>query len=171
MMDKIEARNITPVAAETGAAEVERYARDQVGPGKQVVLHFELRLTDGTVIDSNFEGKAVSFKIGDGNLLPGFEQAIFGLRKGQEQTVEVAPEKAFGQVNPDNIQQFPRYRFPADLVLEKGLVINFADAEGNDQPGVIAEYSSERVSVDFNHPLAGRAIMFRVKILEVEKQD
>jgi len=168
-MEKIELRNISPDSAMPLEPE-KRYEANQVGPGKRVVMHFELTLGDGTVVDSNFSGAPVTFSIGDGNLLPGFEQSIYGLTPGQEQTSEIPAGNAFGQRSSENIQQFPRYRFPADLVLEKGLMIDFADMEGNSQPGVIIDFNAEKVSVDFNHPLAGRDIMFRVKILDVRLQ-
>lgn len=135
-----------------------------VGPGRRVTLHFALRLEGGELIDSNFERAPVTFTPGDGNLLPGFEKALFGLQAGDRREFVLAPEQAFGAVNEDNIQRFPRYRFPPDLNLAKGLMVDFTDAAGNTQAGMILNCDAKLVEVDFNHPLAGRAIRFAVHI-------
>ena len=163
-MEKIELRDISMVEP---ASDTAAYPPDQFGPGRTVSMQFELSLPEGDIIDSNFDGKPVEFTVGDGNILPGFEEALFGLREQDEHTADIPAEKAFGPHNEDNIQKIPRFRFPADLVMEKGLMINFADKAGNDQAGVIAEFDSDRVTVDFNHPLAGKDIRFRVKILSI----
>ena len=150
-------------------AEVEPcYADDEIGPGKTVTLHFALTLENGEPVDSNFDKVPVCFNVGDGNLLPGFEQALMGLKAGDEDKVLLAPGSAFGAINEDNIQRFPRYQFPPDLALAAGLVINFADAAGNNQAGVVRQFDSAWVEVDFNHPLAGRSILFKFHIYDVQ---
>jgi len=77
------------------------------------------------------------------------------------------PEAAFGTINEDNIQKFPCYQFPPDLQISKGLVVDFADRSGYSQAGVVQEFDSRYVTINFNHPLAGRSIRFRVKLYEV----
>lgn len=135
-----------------------------IAPGRQVTLHFELRLESGELIDSNFARAPVTFTPGDGNLLPGFETVLFGLQAGDRREFVLAAEQAFGAVNEDNIQRFPRYRFPPDLDLAKGLMVDFNDAAGNNQAGMILHCDAKLVEVDFNHPLAGRAIRFAVHV-------
>ncbi len=143
-----------------------QYADDEIGPGKLVSLNFSLALDESpeTIIDSNFDKNSVNFAIGDGNLLPGFEKVLFGLKAGDEKVFTIPSEQAFGIPNEDNIQRYPRYQFPADLVLEKGLMINFTDAAGNEQAGVVYDFSSSQVEIDFNHPLSGKDILFSVAI-------
>jgi FKBP-type peptidyl-prolyl cis-trans isomerase SlpA len=133
-----------------------------------VTLHFALMLENREHIDSNFDRDPVRFTMGDGSLLPGFEQVLLGLKKGDTNEVLLAPGAAFGVVNEDNIQRFPRYQFPPDLDLTPGLVINFADSAGNNQAGVVKLFDSSWVVVDFNHPLAGRTILFRFHIHDVQ---
>ncbi|WP_341938960.1 FKBP-type peptidyl-prolyl cis-trans isomerase [Marinimicrobium sp. C2-29] len=139
-----------------------------VGPGTTVTLHFALRLEDGEEIDSNFEQSPATFTVGDGNLLPGFEKAMYGLKAGARETLVVGPEEGFGQHNPSNIQEIPRDQFDAGLELEEGLMLSFADAQKSELPGVVREFDDKRVVIDFNHPLAGRDIIFDVAILNVE---
>ncbi|MBU2987595.1 FKBP-type peptidyl-prolyl cis-trans isomerase [Saccharophagus degradans] len=134
----------------------------------EVTLHFALTLEDGAVVDSNFESKPATFVVGDGKLLPGFEQAIFGLIAGDKKAMQIPPEQGFGQPNPNNIQEVKRKVFAADMELAQGLVVSFADANGGEMPGVIAEIGEEIVKVDFNHPLAGREITFEVEIISVK---
>lgn len=137
-----------------------------IGPGSTVTLHFAIKLEDGQLVDSNFDGKPATFTVGDGNLLEGFEKALFGLFEGSEQSLRILPENGFGQHNPSNIQVVPRKSFD-DMELEEGLMISFADAQGGELPGVIASFDDDKVRVDFNHPLAGKALQFDVKILSV----
>jgi FKBP-type peptidyl-prolyl cis-trans isomerase SlpA len=120
------------------------------------------------IIDSNFDKDPVSFKFGDGNLLATFENIMLGLKVGDKKTFTVAAEQAFGLRNEDNIHLYPRYQFPADLVMEKGLMINFSDVGGNEQAGVITEFNADEVKVDFNHPLADLDILFTVNIMAIE---
>ena len=139
-----------------------------VGEGTKVTLHFSLALADGTMVDSNFDKQPATFEVGDGSLLPHFEEALFGMSSGDEKTVEVPPEKAFGQHNKSNIQMLKRSDFAPDMELEPGLVISFADANKAELPGVITSIDDDRVSVDFNHPLAGHSLVFRAAIVSVE---
>ena len=137
-----------------------------IGPGSTVTLHFAIKLEDGQLVDSNFDGKPATFTVGDGNLLEGFEKALFGLFEGSEQSLRILPENGFGQHNPSNIQVVPRKSFD-DMALEEGLMVSFADAQGGELPGVIASFDDDKVRVDFNHPLAGKALQFDVEILSV----
>ena len=139
-----------------------------VGEGTRVVLNFSLSLEDGSEVDSNFGGEPVEFTIGDGNLLPGFERQLFGMSAGDRQIFTVQPENAFGQINDNNVQLIPRKQFDDDFELEIGLLYSFADASGGELPGMILSFDEGEVEVDFNHPLAGRTIMFDVLVHRVE---
>jgi len=139
-----------------------------VSENTKVTLHFALFLEDGSEIDSNFGREAATFVVGDGSLLPGFERALFGLLPGTESELLITPENAFGQPNDNNIQVVKRNDFDAEAELECGMVFAFADAAGGEVPGVVAAFDDTEVSVDFNHPLAGRNITFRVHIHKVE---
>lgn len=140
----------------------------EIAENTEVTLHFSLALADGTVIDSNFDRAPATFSMGDGSLLQGFEDVLQGLKAGDKKIFDLGPEAGFGQGNPNNIQRVPRGDFKLDSELEKGLVISFADANKAELPGVVADFDDDFVSVDFNHPLAGRAIRFAVEILKVQ---
>lgn len=139
----------------------------QIAQGKQVELHFALKLADGQVVDSTFESQPATLKIGDGNLPENFEALIIGLQAGDKQSFTVPPEKAFAQPNPNNIQHMKRSDFAADMALEPGMVVSFADANQAELPGVIKQVEDNLVIVDFNHPLAGKELTFDVEIINV----
>ncbi len=138
-----------------------------IAQGTIVTLNFSLALEDGTVVDSNLEEEPVTFTVGDGNLLPGFEKAMLGLKAGDERELLITPENGFGMPNPSNQQEVPRSDFPDDIELSVGLVLSFSDAQNTELPGVIKEIGDEKVLVDFNHPLAGRSLVFTIKIHSV----
>ena len=139
-----------------------------VSEGTRVFLNFSVSLEDGSEVDTNFGGDPVDFVVGDGSLLPGFERRLFGMSAGERQMFTVPPEDAFGQPNDNNLQYLPRQQFDDDTELEIGLVYSFADAGGGELPGMIIAFDDEEVTVDFNHPLAGRTILFDVLIHRVE---
>lgn len=139
-----------------------------VDKGTRVKLHFALKIKGGDVVDSTFDKEPATLEIGDENLPENFEALMMGMKAGDRQTFEVSPEKAFGQHNPNNLQTFKRHEFSADMVLEPGVVVSFADARQQELPGVISRVEGDEVEVDFNHPLAGRTLEFEVEILDVE---
>lgn len=139
----------------------------RIGPDREVTLHFALKLDNGDVVDSTFEKKPATFKVGDGNLLPGFEQAIYGLKAGDKRSLSISPEQGFGQGNPQNVQVMPRSQFQ-DMELSEGLLVIFNDAANAELPGVVKAFDDNQVTIDFNHPLAGKALSFEVEIIEVK---
>jgi len=136
-----------------------------VGPGTKVTLRFSLSLPDGELIDAT---ESATFEVGDGSLLPGFESALFGMKTGDSATHEIAARHGFGDPNEDNIHKMKRINFN-DMDLVEGLVVSFRDGEGSELPGVVKEIVDELVVVDFNHPLAGKDLLFNVEIYAVEQ--
>ena len=96
------------------------------------------------------------------------ELALYGLREGQEQTLELEPEQAFGLSDPKNVHQLPRSQFPDDMDLQEGQVIGFQTQEGEELPGAVKAVENDTVTVDFNHPLAGKTIILYTEILSIE---
>ena len=138
-----------------------------IGEGTRVTLHFALLLESGEEIDTTRRGRPATFEVGDGNVLPDFEAALFGLTAGDDTQITLPPERAFGEHRRENVRQMERERF-RDVELKPGVVVSFAAAEG-ELPGVIRQVHDRTVEVDFNHPLAGRHIVFDVSILKVER--
>ncbi|MBU0811642.1 MAG: peptidylprolyl isomerase [Gammaproteobacteria bacterium] len=142
-------------------------SEQRIGPDMQVTLHFSLSLGNGEQVDSTFDKQPATFKVGDGNLLPGFEQQLFGLKAGDKRTFQIAPEQGFGQHNPQNVQTMPCSQFEG-MELSEGLLVIFSDAAKTELPGVVKAFDDRQVTVDFNHPLAGKALTFDVEIFDVK---
>lgn len=137
-----------------------------IGPGTAITLNFAIKLEDGQIIDSNFDAEPARFEFGDGNIPEGFEQALLGLKTGEHVELTIAPERGFGMHNPSNIQIMPRSQFK-DMELEPGLVVSFQEP-GGELPGMITDFNDDKVTVDFNHPLAGKNLIFEVDVKAVE---
>ncbi|RLU07732.1 peptidylprolyl isomerase [Pseudomonas prosekii] len=142
-------------------------AEQRIRQNTEVTLHFALRLENGDTVDSTFDKAPATFQVGDGNLLPGFEAALFGFKAGDKRTLSIAPEKAFGQPNPQNVQVIPRSQFK-DMDLSPGLLVIFNDAANTELPGIVKEFDDDHVTIDFNHPLAGKTLTFDVEIISVK---
>ncbi len=138
---------------------------ERIEQGSLVTLHFSLKLEDGEVVESTFERTPATLVMGDGSLLEGFEAVLEGMAAGEQKTATLAPEQAFGPHRAENLQRISRARFTG-MDLEPGLIVNFADKGGASLPGVVVDITDE-VTVDFNHPLAGRTMVFEVAVLEV----
>ena len=144
---------------------------ERITAGSEVTLHFSLSLADGQVIDSTrSRPEAPVLVVGDGQLLPGFEAVLLGLCAGDRRSIILPPESAFGAWNADNLQRFDLARF-VDLPTTAGTVVSFTDQSRSELPGVVRAVIGDEVEVDFNHPLAGREVVFEVDILRVRAPD
>lgn len=140
---------------------------NMIQPGSEVLMHFTIRLEDGTVAESSVGEEPLRFKMGDGTLVEGLELALLGLKPGDKQKLQIPPENAYGYAVPSNVQPLARDEFPEDMELKRGVIIGFTTPDGEEVPGMILEVGDEQVTVDFNHPLASHEITFEVEILEV----
>ena len=141
-------------------------ARVAIGPGARVTLHFSLLLADGREIDSTRRGRPATFVVGDGRLPAGIERALYGLQVGADEQIAIAPHQAFGDAREENVRMIPRAQFASSITLEPGVVVSFA-GPGGELPGIVKALEGDLVVVDFNHPLAGRDLIFDVSILAV----
>jgi FKBP-type peptidyl-prolyl cis-trans isomerase SlpA len=149
-------------------APIAATAADTIGSGCKVTLHFSLKLVDQQLIDSNFDSSPATLVLGNGDMLPGFERVLLGKKAGDTVEALIPAAEAFGMINPDNQQRFPHFQFPPDMSLAENLMIEFNDASGYKQAGRVAHVGKQYVEIDFNHPLAGRDIVFTAAIHKVE---
>jgi FKBP-type peptidyl-prolyl cis-trans isomerase SlpA len=139
-----------------------------IGPGTRVSLKFSLLLEGGEIVDTT-GSKPADFTVGDGSLLPGFELAMFGLQAGSVERLQIPASQAFGEYQEANVQRLRRGQFPVNMELAEGLMMSFADKNEAELPGVIKKIQGESIEVDFNHPLAGKGLIFEVDIKSVEQ--
>ena len=133
-----------------------------------VTLFYSLGLTNGDVLEDNFDDEPITVQLGCGEMAEGLELALIGLTAGQEETIDIGPELAFGYVDDALFRSIPRLEFDPDIELEPGLIIEFATEEGETLPGTILEIYEDEVRVDLNHPLAGQTVRYSVKIVAID---
>ncbi len=143
----------------------------RIQPGSKVVMHFTISLRNGVEVMTSTEDEPLHLHLGKHELPNGLEMALWGLRAGEEQSIELTPEQAWGNHNPQSIHRLSRKDFPHQEPLQTGLILSFQMPDGNEIPGRIIEISDEEVSVDFNHPLAGQSIVFQAKIISVDNSE
>ena len=139
-----------------------------IAAGSTVIMHYSLVLDDGTQVESTYDhGEPLTFVMGDGSLVAGLEAALLGLKAGDQQSLIVEPDVAFGYPDTNAIHTLKRSDFSPHMALQPGLIIEFETPSGIQVPGTIKALNGDDVVVDFSHPLAGRNVTFNVQILEV----
>ena len=131
----------------------------EIESNTRVTLNFSLSLENGEEVDSNFGADPVSFVMGDGSLLPGFERRLLGMRPGDEAEFRIPPAEGFGEPQDDNVQSLPRRDFDEES-LAPGMLFSFADAAGGEVPGMVSEVDEETV---IDEVLSDSVMSFQVK--------
>lgn len=134
----------------------------------KVTLHHQLGLTDDTVLEDTFDEEPMVIQLGSGELAEGLELALVELVAGDEQTIDINPDLAFGYVDETLYVDMARDEFDPEIELQKGLIIEFSTPNEDFVPGTILDFDDKIVQVDLNHPLAGQTVRYKVKIIAVE---
>lgn len=135
--------------------------------GDLVVVQYVGTLADGTVFDASQE-EPLEFVLGQGMLIPGFEEAITGMQAGEEKTFTLSAEEAYGP-RTDETQEIPLEEF-GEQAPEEGMMINIIDPETQQQqPATVIEVGAETATLDLNHPLAGEELTFEVEVVDVQE--
>ncbi len=138
---------------------------EKVRAGQYAQVHYTGKLMDGTVFDSSEGRQPLEFRVGSGQVIPGFDREIEGMALQEEKTFLIKSEDAYGPERDDLIQSFPRDILGGREV-EVGQELWFKSPQGP-VPGKISALEAETVTVDFNHPLAGRDLEFSVKLVGI----
>ena len=127
-----------------------------------VGIKYELREKGGSeILDSNKEDAPLEFVLGTGMIIPGLEAGLVGLNEGDEKQIEVPAADAYGELNPEAIQMLPREQFEG-IDLEKGMMLYGQGEDGQTTQVVVKDFNDTDVTIDFNHPLAGKDLVFDV---------
>ena len=135
-----------------------------------VSMAYVLRIEDGQLIDQSEDGAPLEYIQGAKQIIPGLEKALIGLNVGDEKHVEVKPADGYGERDPDDIVDMPRGNFPESFDLSVGKPLKVRDSEsGESFSAYVVECNPETVTLDFNHPLAGKTLHFHVKIVNLRQ--
>lgn len=135
--------------------------------GDTVRIHYTGTLNDGTTFDSSANREPLEFTLGSGQVIPGFDQAVTGMSVGDTKKVEIPADQAYGPVNPDARQAFPKDKIPDNIPLEVGTQLQLQSADGRPLPVRIAEVNDDHIVLDANHVLAGQDLTFDLELVEI----
>ena len=139
-----------------------------VKKGDKVQVDYTGTFDDGTVFDSSEKhGKPLEFEVGSGMVVPGFENAVIGMEKGEEKEVTLQPEDAYGHPNDEMVKKVPKDQFPKDQDPKPGMMLVMGLPNGMQIPAKIVEVEDTEVTIDLNHPMAGKVLNFKIKVVEI----
>ena len=142
-----------------------------VKEGSIVKVMYEGILADGSVFDRSEEGQPLEFTAGRGEVIPGFDKAILGMKLNEVKEFTVPPEEAYGQRNEALFRKVTPSFFPDDMTLQLNMMLNLQDQNGRPFPGTITEITEDSITIDLNHPLAGKELTFKVEIVGMEQAE
>ena len=139
----------------------------QVKTGDTVRIHYTGTLSDGSTFDSSAGRDPLEFQVGSGQIIPGLDKAIPGMTVGDKKTVQVPAGEAYGEKNPQAMQSVPRAEIPAHIPLDLGTQLQVQTPTGQTLPVTVVEVTETEVTLDANHPLAGKDLTFDIELVEI----
>ncbi|MFW6011572.1 MAG: FKBP-type peptidyl-prolyl cis-trans isomerase [Desulfosalsimonas sp.] len=139
----------------------------QAQKGDTVKVHYKGKLDDGSVFDSSEGRDPLEFKIGDGNIIPGVEEAVVGMEPEQTKEAMIPPEKAYGEYREEMVIEVDRSQFPEHINPELGQQLELKQSEGQNVVVTVTNVGEEKVTLDANHPLAGKDLTFEITLQEI----
>jgi peptidylprolyl isomerase len=139
----------------------------QAKSGDTVKVHYTGKFEDGTEFATSIHDNPLQFTIGEGEVIPGLEQAVTGMRPGQAKTAKILAEQAYGSYQENKVRKVKKERFPADMDLQIGKVLTIRKAGGKKIKSIVITVSETSVTLDANHPLAGEDLVFDIQLLEI----
>lgn len=139
----------------------------QAKNGDKVKVHYIGKLGTGVVFDTSEGYDPLQFKIGEGTLIEGFEEAVVGMAPGESRTVQIPPEKGYGFYREDRVFRVDRKDMPEDIVPAEGMTLEICASNGVNVPVQITEIDGDTVTLDANHPLSEQTLTFEIKLLEI----
>ncbi|MBU0907860.1 MAG: peptidylprolyl isomerase [Nanoarchaeota archaeon] len=142
-----------------------------VKKGDTVTVEYEGRFESGEIFDSTSHGDhshPLTFTAGNSEVVRGFDQAVLGMKVGEEKEIKIKPEDAYGSHNPKLIQKLPKTKLPAGQEPKPGLILMLRSQQGHQIPAKITGVDDKDITIDLNHPLAGKTLVFKIKVTEVK---
>jgi len=141
---------------------------DQAKTGDTVKIQYTGKLEDGSVFDSSKDRDALEFKIGEGRIIRGLEQAVIGMAPGDSKSVEISGDEAFGPHRKELVIPVQRDKIPSDIEPAVGQRLQIQKTNGQIVDVTVADVSDSHVTLDANHPLVGRNLQFDIQLLEIK---
>jgi len=135
--------------------------------GDMVRVHFEGYLEDGTVFGSSMDDEPFEFTIGEKNMLPGFENAVIDMQKGETKTITLSPEEAYGPHKKELVSVMEKSGFPKEINLEVGKRLRVRTQDGKYTVVTIKDVTEDSIVLDENDPLAGKTLTFKIELVDI----
>ncbi|NOX20647.1 MAG: peptidylprolyl isomerase [Nitrospirae bacterium] len=139
----------------------------QAKTGDKVRVHYSGFLEDGTVFDSSLDRDPLEFTLGEGMVIKGFEDAVLGMSVGETKTISISSDEAYGPYREDLVAVVERSMVPPDIDPKVGLVLQLRTPDGSITDVVVTEVNDNTITLDANHPLAGKDLIFEIKLVEI----
>jgi len=140
----------------------------RVKDNNTVKVHYTGKLTEtGQVFDSSLEREPLEFTLGQGMLIPGFEEGIINMEVNEKKTIEIPKDKAYGETRDELFHKVSKEQLPKEIKPEVGMGLISKNPDGSEQQLRVAAVNDDHIIVDANHPLAGKDLTFEVEVLEI----
>ncbi|MEM7106846.1 MAG: peptidylprolyl isomerase [Bacteroidota bacterium] len=138
-----------------------------VKKGDKVKVHYTGKLRDGQVFDSSRGQSPLEFEVGSGMMIAGFDAAVHGMQVGDTKVAEIPAKEAYGEVNTGMIMDINKSKLPSDLKPEVGLQLGMQQPNGQSLPVTVTQVHEDRITIDANHALAGKDLIFEIELIEI----
>jgi len=135
--------------------------------GDKIKVDYTGTFDDGTVFDTSEGKQPLEFEAGAGKVIKGFDEAVIGMEKDEEKEIKIEPKEAYGDINPQMVQKIPRDKLPPGQEPKPGMMLGLGTPDGKQMPARITEVNEKEITIDLNHPLAGKTLNFKIKIIEI----
>src|SRR5690554_2152041 len=140
---------------------------DIVQEKSNVSVHYTGTLENGEVFDSSRDRDPLSFTVGEGQMIPGFEKAVKGMKLNEMKKITIAPEEAYGDANPEMIQTIGKNQLPPDMVVQVGQQLASQMPDGQQIVVTVTDVKDDTITIDANHPLAGKTLNFEIEVVKI----
>jgi peptidylprolyl isomerase len=139
----------------------------QAKPGDTVKVHYTGKFDDGTVFDSSIDHEPLEFTVGEGQVIPGFESAVIGMSTGETKSTHIPADQAYGPHRPEMVIEVERGMFPSEMAPQVDQQVQVRQSNGQTFIATITDVTEDNVTLDANHPLAGKDLNFDIQLVEV----
>lgn len=139
----------------------------QVKQNDKIKVHYTGKLATGEIFDSSLEREPLEFQVGQGHIIPGFENGVIGMKVNEKKTLVIPVEEAYGEELEDLVHEIPREHLPQEVQPEVGMTLISKSPEGQEIPLIVKEVKEESIMVDANHPLAGHELTFEIEVVGI----
>ncbi len=137
---------------------------ESVKKGDKIKVHYTGTFDDGQIFDSSQGKDTLAFQVGEGHVIKGFDDGVVGMKVGEEKIIKIQPKDGYGEYHKEYVKELPKKGVPPEMDLKEGMILVFSNDQGTKIPAVLKKIGNDSITVDLNHPLAGKNLNFKIKI-------